>query len=579
LEAAVSKRVTLLLLMVVTLAVGIGARLTYLQVYSSDKLRGKAAQQHQRTFEVPATRGAILDRQGRELALSLKTHSLFAHAHRVENPQEAARELSKVLKLSQREILDRLTSGKRFVYLERFLEPEQLEAVQALGLPIGDTEPFGLHESSKRYYPRDELAVHVVGYAGVDGNGIEGIERRFDYELSGDPSIYHLVQDGLAGRVRQTAVAEPDKHPWDVVLSIDVVLQFIVERELDRAMRESGARAASAVLLDPATGQVMALANRPTVNANRYNQASDAARINRALVHQYEPGSTFKVITMAAALEHGNLRLQQQFDCEGGLYTYRGRRIRDISRNRILTAREVFERSSNVGMVKIVRRVKPHALRETILNFGFGERSGIELPGETPGTVHPVARWSGQTQPSLAFGYEVGVNVLQMASALAAIANDGVLVPPRIVLGVRDELGRVRRARPPEATRVIDSRIASELTSLMEGVVLRGTGTRARIDGYRVAGKSGTARKIVDGRYSDQHYVASFGGFGPVSSPSLVGLVVVDTPLGERYGGQVAAPVFRRIMEDALSHVRAPGDDGGITLAGPARRPAAGEIR
>jgi cell division protein FtsI (penicillin-binding protein 3) len=338
-------------------------------------------------------------------------------------------------------------------------------------------------------------------------------------------------------------------------------------------MRETRAVAASAVLIDPTSGQVLALANRPAADPNRYARARDAERVNRAVVHQYEPGSTFKIVTMASALEQGKVRADQRVDCENGTYRYRGRLIRDIARYGILSAREVFEKSSNVGMVKIVRHVDPYELRDAIVRFGFSRRTGIELPGELDGSLSQVKNWSAQTQPSLAFGYEVGATVLQMASAISIIANDGVRVPPSVVLGLRDPDGRVQRFAPADSRRVIDGRVARELTAMMEGVVRRGSGTRARIAGYRVAGKSGTARKLVGGVYSDTEYVASFGGFAPASSPRLVALVVIDTPRGEHYGGQVAAPVFRRIMKDALSYVRAPHDEGAVTLA---RAPVAG---
>ena len=567
-EKAIRRRLALVVAAVFLVAIGIGVRLYYLQVVKCEELRARATQQQQRVVEVPATRGAILDRQGRDLALSLKTESLFAHPRRVTDPEQAARLLAPIIGPSASEIRKRLQSNKTFVYLDRFLEPDQVEAVRNLDLPIGETKPFGFLPSAKRYYPRDRLAVHVVGFANIDGVGVEGIEKHFNYELQGDSTVYLVLQDGLNGRVRQKTLTAPKKKPRDVILAIDLALQHVVERELGRAMRETGAQAASAVLMDPVTGQVLALANRPAADANRYGQASEQARINRAVVHQYEPGSTLKVVTMAAALEHGKVRPNQRFDCEWGTYTFRRRRIRDSPPRGILSAAEVLEKSSNICMVKIVSRLDPRTLHETIADFGFGGRTGIELPGELSGNLRPVADWSSQTQPSLSFGYEISVTVLQMASALAVIANDGIRVPPRLVLGLRDAEGRVRRYDPPPATRVIGSRAARELTSMMEGVVLRGTGTRAQLPGYRLAGKSGTARKVIDGRYSDTEYVASFGGFGPVSWPRLVALVVIDTPRGDHAGGQVAAPVFRRIMEDALSYVRAPRDEGAVILAG-----------
>jgi len=566
-ESVVRGRVTILLLAVLAVAGGIGARLTWLQVVCCHKLRERASIQHWREIEVPATRGSILDRQGRELAVSLKTESLFAHPRRVEDAERAARLLAPILKRSTRQILDQLRSNKTFVYLDRFLEPEQAAAIRELELPIGDTEPFGFLPSSKRYYPRGKLGVHVVGFANIDGQGVEGVEKQNDYELRGDPTIYLVLQDGLNGRVRQKTIASPNKQPRDVILSIDSSLQHVVERELDRAMRETRAGAASAILLDPNTGQILALANRPAADPNGYGRATDAQRVNRAVVHTYEPGSTFKIVTMAAALEHHKVRLDQWVDCERGSYLYRGRRIRDIGRNESLTAREVFEKSSNVGMVKILRKVGADELYDTISRFGFGSRTGIELPGESPGSLHPVERWTEQSKPSLSFGYEIGVTVLQMAQALAVVANDGVLVPLHVTLGVREGDGTVKRFPEEEPRRVIDSATARALVSMMEGVVQRGTGTRARLPGYRLAGKSGTARKVVDGRYSDSDFVASFGGFAPVTRPALVGFVAIDRPRGATYGGEVAAPVFRKIMEAALGYVRAPQDAGPASVA------------
>jgi cell division protein FtsI/penicillin-binding protein 2 len=576
-EPAVRRRVLGFLVVVVALAAGVGARLVHLQVYERERLREKANSQHWRKVEVPATRGAILDRHGLELALSLQTESLYAHPGRVTDPERAARLLEPIVGPSRAEILELLQPTRSFVYIDRFLEPQAAEAASALDLPIGEGEPFGFLPSSKRYYPRGRLAVHVLGFANIDGEGVEGIEKQFEYELAGDPTVYLVLQDGLSGHVRQRPLVVPDKRPDDVILSIDAVLQHVVERELDRALRDSRARAASGILIDPATGEILALANRPAADPNDYGRATDAERINRAVVYQYEPGSTFKVVSMAAALERGKVHPDQLVDCENGTYRYRNRLIRDIAGYGLLTATRAFEKSSNIGLVKIVAPLGPHDLHDTITGFGFGSRTGIELPGESPGRLHEVADWSLQTQPSLAFGYEIGVTVLQMASALAVVANDGVRVPPRVTLGLRDSGGRVRMFERPKPRRVLDSRTVRELTAMMEGVVERGSGTLARIPGYRIAGKSGTARKLIRGRYSDHDFVASFGGFAPISSPRLVALVVVDGPRGRHYGGEVAAPVFRRILDDALRYLRAPRDAGAVTLAGIRRAASADE--
>jgi cell division protein FtsI (penicillin-binding protein 3) len=553
-------RLIVLAVAVLGMAGAVGARLCQLQIQRCDGFRARAQEQHQRRIVVQATRGAIVDRHGTELAISVETQSLFAHPWRVEEPERAADLLAPVIGVSRAKLLEKLRSDKSFVYLSRFLDAEKAEEVRTLELPLGENLPFGFDREPKRVYPRGRAGVHVVGYATIDGDGVEGVERQLDYELKGDPTVYLAMRDARNGRLRQL-VRGPEKQPLDVVLTLDIVLQHIVERELDRAMRETGARAASAILLDPSNGQVLALANRPVADPNRYGSARDDQRVNRALVHFYEPGSTFKIVPMAAALDRGVVRTSQLIHCENGRYSVGPRQIHDVTPHQLLTPRQILEKSSNIGMVKVVQALGRHDLYDSITAFGFGLETGIELPGESPGSFAPVARWSGFTQASLAFGQEIGVTPLQMASALSAIANDGVRVAPRVVLGTRDAEGRLRRHSAPQGTRVISAGTAREITEMMEAVVERGTGRRAAIDGYRLAGKSGTAQKATVGGYSETEYIASFGGFGPVSAPRLVGLVVLDSPRGDRHqGGKVAGPVFGRIMVEALRHLRAPQD-------------------
>lgn len=538
----------------------VGARMYQIQLAMCERFRIRARDQHRTTTEVPAIRGAILDRRGRELAASVETRSLFAHPRRVEHPEEAARLLAEAIGRPREAILRDLRSDRSFVYLKRFLDAGEIERVRALGLPLEGNSPFGMEPVYERVYPLGRLGAHVVGFANIDGDGVEGIEKAFDEQLKGDPAVYLVLQDARSGRVREL-IHPPEKEPLDVVLSIDSVLQHITERELDQAMRETGARAASAVLIDPATGQVLALANRPTADLGRYGKARARERIDRAVTHIYEPGSTFKVVTMAAALEHGKVRAGQRVFCENGAYVMRGRTIHDISPHGTLSAREILEKSSNIGMVKLVQSLKPDQLRESVLRFGFGSKTGIELPGESRGQVSAPRSWSGHTQASWAFGQEIGVTVLQMAAALATIANDGVAVPPRVVLGTLDPQGSFLQREPPRPRRVLPHATARRITAMLEGVIENGTGSRASVPGYRIAGKSGTAQMSVPGGYSDTDYMASFGGFGPVGAPRLAALVVLDSPRGpRRHGGQVAAPVFRRIMTEALRQLRAPSD-------------------
>jgi cell division protein FtsI (penicillin-binding protein 3) len=558
-------RIVLLILTVLALATTIGARLYHLQIQRCDDLRARVKNQAQRTVEVNATRGSILDRHGAVLAMSIATQALYAHPWKVSNPDEATDLLAPILTLPRAEIRKRLGCDKSFVYLDRFLEPERVRQLVDSGLPLGAGNAFGFLPSSRRSYPRGKMGVHVVGFADIDGNGLEGIEQRFDETLRGDPMVYSVVRDGRNGWLSQVALA-PETSPQDVVLTVDLELQHIVERELEQAMESTGADAASAVVLDARNGQILALANRPAADPNRFGQAHPGARINRAVVHQYEPGSTFKIVPMAAALESEKVRPSQLFDCENGSLRLGRRTIHDSSPHRLLSASQVMQKSSNIGMVKVVRLLDRQSLYDAIVRFGFGQETGVELPGEQEGAVRSPEQWSTHSMASISFGQEIGVTVLQMSTVFATLANDGIFLPPRVVLGARDEEGHWTSQPKPQGRRVISARVTRELNSMLEGVVARGTGTRAQIDGFRLAGKSGTAQKIVDGAYSDTEFVASFGGFGPLPSPELVTLVVLDSPRSAEYhGGQVAGPVFRRIMEASLAQRRVARD--GETLS------------
>jgi len=350
-----------------------------------------------------------------------------------------------------------------------------------------------------------------------------------------------------------------------VALTIDLVVQHIVERELAAAVRETGSNWGSAVFLDPATGQILAMANYPSADPNHFAEAALQNRRNRAVTDTYEPGSTFKVVTAAAVLDAGTVHPEQRFDCGKGAARLDGRRIRDSSAHGVLSFREIIEVSSNVGMVHVVSTLDRRQLHDSIVSFGFSERTGIDLPGERGGMLRAVSDWSDYSRGSLAFGHEIAVTPLQMATAFATVANDGRMAPPRIVLGMRDENGRLEPAPGVEPFTVISERAAHTLAGMLEGVVVRGTGTRAAVHGYRLAGKTGTAQKWIDGKYSETHYVASFGGFAPVSNPRLAGLVVLDEPRGDVHtGGGTAAPAFGRVMAEALAYLRVPPDDSPV---------------
>lgn len=564
-EPSFPKRVALLVLAVATAALLIGARLYEIQVARATELKARAHRQHEQRIVVEGRRGSIVDRFGRELAVSVESYSLFVHPWKVQQPEAAARRLAPVIGLPAAKILERLRSEAPFVWLARRLDAETAAAVRKLDLPLGSGEPFGFETEGRRDYPQGPMAAHVLGFANIDQRGVEGIELALDRALLGDSTTYLAVRDGRGGMFLKL-VKPPSRQPDDVVLSLDLVLQHMLERELDAAIRDTGAAAATAVLMDPTTGEVLALANRPNADPNQYGKATLAEKRDRAVADLYEPGSTFKVVTAAAALDQGVVRPSDPFDCENGVLVVGPRIIHDHHPYGILSFREVIEKSSNIGMIKVGRRLSDDVFYSYIRRFGFGRKLGIELPGEAAGLVAGPSRWTPSTHASISFGHEIAVTPLQVTTAIAAVANDGVLVPPRIVMGMRDALGSLRPAPSGEPRRVISSQTARTLADLLEGVVVRGTGKQAAVPGYRIAGKTGTAQKVLsngrNSRYSDSEFIASFAGFGPVRSPRLAGVVVLDTPSGGSHtGGVAAAPVFSKIMAAALAYLRVPPDE------------------
>jgi cell division protein FtsI/penicillin-binding protein 2 len=563
-QSSIRTRVVIVAAALSAAAVAVVARLGELQVLEANALRMQARRQHQQVIEIGGRRGSIVDREGREFAVSITTHSLYAHPPRLrKDADRAARMLAPLLARPESELRALLGSDEPFVWLKRRLDPQTFRAITKLDPKlIYKGGPIDFQEEPKRFYPQGALGVHVVGFADVDQKGLEGIERTFDDTLQGDSTKFLASRDA-----RSTMILQPLRPPatrsHDVVLTIDLVLQHIVERELDRAMGEFGAKAASAILLDPKTGQILALANRPTVDPRAYGKGPAEARRNRAIQDVLEPGSTFKVVSASAAIEKGTVTPEQRFNCTS--FTVAGKSYTDVHKYGVLSVRDILGHSSNVGMVQVGRTIPREVLRDTIVRFGFGRKTGIELPAERNGNITSLARMSATSPAAMSIGYEVEVTPLQLAQAYAAIANDGMLVPARIVLGTRDEDGQFVAEERPEPRRVVSARTASTMTSMMEGVVLDGTGSNARVSGYRIAGKTGTSKKVLPGSgiYTTNEYFASFGGFGPLRNPALVGFVVLDTPRGGfYYGGLVAAPVFSKIMADALAYLRvAPDDD------------------
>ena len=535
---------------------GIAAKLFTIQIHHGHRLAERATKQYQRLVPLVSRRGTIFDRTGRELAVSLRASSAFAHPETISRPAETARALAPILGQPAREIQARLTSDKTFVWLRRQLDPRQAEAIGDLGL-----KGIGLFPESRRYYPRQELAAHVLGMVGLDERGLEGVEHLYDDLLGGKPQFVVAQQDALGRLVFRQEDPEVKTPIFDVYLTIDEVLQYIAERELARAVERSGAKAGTVVILDPASGEILALANQPTFDPNRYTQASNAEKRNRAATDYVEPGSIFKVILAAGALEEGIVRPTDLFHGEHGAIEVGRITIRDHEKYGWLTVQQILAHSSNVGAIKIGQKLGKSLYYHYMSAFGFGNVTGVDLPGETPGLVRRPKGWSGLSLSVLSLGHEVSVTPIQFASAFAAVANGGVLLRPHVVRRLQTQDRKiVRPTEPAVVRRVISEPTARTLLRMLTSTVDEGTGKEAAVPDYAVAGKTGTAQKVdpATGRYSHRKVVASFVGAVPAESPRLVILVMIDEPERFRWGGTVAAPTFREIARDAMKYLRIP---------------------
>jgi len=567
----VKSRLILVLISAAVWFAAVGWRLGALQVRDHEAYREKARSQQLRVVELDPPRGTIYDARGRELAVSVPVDSLYALPGEIDDPAAVAAALAPVLGTEAGALEARIASGRDWTWLQRKLDPPTAEAVRALDLP-----GIGFVEESKRYYPMRELAAPLLGFVGTDDEGLRGLEYRYDDVVAGRGVSRPVIRDNrgdrrLAFPDLSFAEAVPGK---DLYLTLDAGVQHVVEQELFRAVEENRAKGGWAVILEPATGAVLAMATYPPYDANRALDHPEGERI-RPVADFYEPGSTFKVITAAAALEADSVDPADLFDCEMGGITLNGVRIGDHKPFGLLTFREVIARSSNVGAIKVGLRVGAPGLHDTIRRFGFGEPTGIDLPGESPGSVRALEAWQPLTPAYVSFGQGIAVTPIQLAAAAAAVADEGRRHRPFLVRAVAGE--EVARHEPVAAGRAISEATALRLERMLEAVFEEGgTAARAAIAGYRLAGKTGTAQKVVDGRYSDTRFIANFVGFAPARRPVLAGMVAVDEPsAGITSGGAVAAPVFAAIVERVLPYLGVPpeedeipeGPDGAVLAA------------
>ncbi|MBI1354407.1 MAG: PASTA domain-containing protein [Acidobacteria bacterium] len=533
--------------------VAVAWRLFDLQVRSADHFLDLAERQHVSTVEIRAERGSIYDRHGNDLALSSPVESVAVFPEKVSDPEMVTKVLTQVLDVDRAEVQGKLRA-KGFQWIQRQIEPGQSQRLKGF---VQQLNLQGVHfeKESRRYYPKRSVAAHVLGYVSVDHAGQGGLELTYEDLLAGEPGLRQVQYDALRQRY-DSRVIKASRPGGALYLTLDERIQTLAEEGLAKAIDDTRAAAGSIVVMDPSNGDVLAMASWPTFDPNERPHSKDDLdrRENYAISHLYEPGSTFKTVTVSAALDLGLTNPDEVLDCQNGVIYVGRRRIRDHKRFGLLSVSEVIANSSNVGAIKIAQRLGAQSFHEYVRRFGFGQKTGIELPGEISGLVRDWKVWRDGSVASIAMGHEIGVTPLQLAQAISVIANGGKRVKARIVDSVREPSGHIQRLQPAEPERVIRPETAAALRAMMERTVREGTARLAQTSGYRVGGKTGTAQLVDEdtGRYSTDSYIASFAGIAPINDPSLVTVVVLDSPVGQYYGGQVAAPVFPDLAAQAL---------------------------
>lgn len=552
-----NSRLYLLSAILLLWCVAICGRLVFLQIFSYGKFVKQAGHQQQRAIPVAAKRGVIYDRAGHELAMSVLVDSAFAVPTEVKDLPTAVSLVTRITGDDYNVVLADCRAHKTFCWVARKANDETIQRINSLKLQ-------GIHfqKEPKRFYPARDLAAQVLGSVGMEDSGQSGIEHEFDDQLRGSPGKMFISVDA---RRQWFADVETQPDPGDnLVLTIDKNIQYVAEKELDQAIHDTQAIAGTVIVENPHTGEILALANRPTFNPNLRKQITPGALTNRAVSYVYEPGSTFKLVTISAALEEKLTNPNEIFDCQMGSIVYNGMRIRDSKPHGLLPVWGVLAESSDVGSIKIALRLGEDRYYKYIRAFGFGQRTGIELPGETRGLTKPPSRWSRVSIAAISIGQEIGISPIQLAGLVSTFANDGVWVAPRIVAGTVQPRGKPQTVafHPGAAHRVISSYTAAEMRAMMQKVVLEGTGRKAILEGYSSAGKTGTGQKVdpATGAYSKTKYVGSFAGFAPVNNPQIVIAVILDSAVGLHQGGQIAAPVFRRISQQVLEYLHVPHD-------------------
>lgn len=554
------KRVAIFFSILLICLLVISGRIGYLQLVQGPKLAEKARMQLQENKALQSPRGTIYDRMGRELAISGITKSLYVNPKILnKDAVQVAAWLAPVLDMTENELKERLTVDSSFMWLKRTLEPDKAKMVDNI---IKQNSIRGLEfvEESKRYYPNDSLAAHILGFVGTDDIGLDGIESVLDKTIKGERQQQLLETDGYGVPIFKSILTfSPSKQGKSVYLTIDNTIQFIVEQSLDKAMAKTKAKAATAIIMNPRTGEILAMVSRPGYNPNSFGRYSEGERKNRAVSIVYEPGSTFKPVVAAAALQEGKVRPDERF-IDNGYVEVSGRRIQNWSGDSYgnIGLVDIIKNSINTGMVQLGLRLGSTKLTEYARNFGFGHATGIELPGEEEGILFNPGDMRDVDVATMSIGQGIAVTPLQLVAALAAIANDGLLLKPHIIKEIHnadDTIASVAATTP--VRQVVSPEMAKVMTAMMEKEMSEGGGAKAVVKGYRFAGKTGTAEKLKEsgGGYEANHYIASFTGFGPVEDPRVVALIVIDDPIGTYYGAEIVAPIFSEIMLQVMRYL------------------------
>lgn len=527
-----------------------------LQVLQGKQWHERADRQHQKTIPLTPQRGTIFDSNGEELAVSVDVDSIYVEPRKLEDRAAATKQLAKALGLPRETVKAKLKGNSNFVWLRRQVSPDQSEKIRSLNL-----KGVGMIKEPRRFYPNSNIAAHLLGFTGLDPKGLEGLELKYDKEILGRGGYLVMERDAL-GRGLGTGLPQVQgaTRGHDLYLTLDKNLQYIAERELADGLRKTKAKAGTVVMMEPATGKVLAMASYPEYNPNSFFRHKPSQWRNRAVCDSYEPGSTFKVFLMAAALNEAVVSTSQKIDCENGKFRVGGKNIHDHKKYQKLTPAEIIKYSSNIGSAKIGKLLERKAFYGYLQDFGFGQQTGIDLPGEAVGLLRPPSKWFEVDLANISFGQGVSVTPIQLATAVSAIANGGYLMEPYVVDRVVDSQGQVSQQNKPRVVRKVIARdVAQTVTRMMEMTTEEGgTATNARVPGFRVAGKTGTAQKVdaVTGTYSVDKRVASFVGFLPAEDPRLVMLVSIDEPKKVVYGGLTAAPVFSRIAAQAMQYLK-----------------------